>query len=156
MKEEHMRICLAMIVMLNGRFSVEIKKSNKSEFGYTVDPKIFIASGNSEKIRKYITGVLRYFKMGWSPQTRQLVTVITRYSDLRILMDELLKSRVEFRGIFTTDFTNTLETFYDILDMYGNREHYKKEGFFTILDLRMSFMPQALSRQAWIERTLGE
>ena len=153
MKEDENRLILGTAVFLTGRFSIEVKKSNKSEFGYTVDPKIFIISGNDERKMKYLTGILRYFRMGWSPQKRWHVIVVTRYSDLMTLMEELFKIPSK---TFTPAFNKTLRQFYEVLEMYAEKQHYEKEGFFKILDLRQEFMPNAIPRKEWIEKNFGE
>jgi len=153
MKEDEMRLILGTAVFLNGRFSIEVKKSNKSDFGFSIDPKIFITSGNDERTMKFLTGVLRYFRMGWSPQKRHHVIIITRYSDIMTLMEELYK--IPSRA-FTPAFRKTLDQFYEILELYAEKKHYEKEQFFEILDLREAFMPNALTRHKFIEKHFGE
>ena len=152
MKEEQMRLILGTGIFLNGRFSIEVKKSNKSEFGYSIDPKVFISTGNDEKKMKYLTGVLRYFRMGWSPQKRHNVIIITRYSDIMTLLEELFKIPSK---TFTPTFRKTMDQFYEIMEMYAEKKHYEKEEFFKILDLRQAFMSNAISRKDWTEKNFG-
>lgn len=155
MNEKETRICLGMVVLLNGRFSIEVKKSNKSDFGFTIDPKVFITSSNDERMVKYVRGLLRYFRMGWTPQKRQRLTIVNRYHDLMVLLEELVKASIENRGLFPPHFNKMVEQFSAIMELYAEKRHYKKEGFFEILDMRESFMPNAMSRQVWVEKNFG-
>ena len=154
-KATQMRLVLGTLLMFSSNLNIAVKKSKLSSFGWTVDPQILFTTKNRDDLRRKISEVLTYFRVGFSDKNTTQTVIVSSYKEIKRLANEIDTLETEIKGLFTHPFTMNWGAFLSIVELYGDEKHHIKEHFLTILDIRKQFMPRALSRMEFVEKNLG-
>lgn len=142
--------------MFSANLNIAIKKTIKSDFGWTIDPQIIFNTKNRADYRKSISDLLYYFRVLVGEKKTTNNVIVSSYADLKKVADQIDILDRELRGFFSRRFNKEWGAFLVILEMYGNEQHTDKENFFDILNKRMIFMPKALTYEQFLKKNFGE
>ena len=151
-----MRSKLGMMLLQNSNLIVDPKKHPKSPFGWTIDPKVKFHTGNKKSVMRKYEETLNFFRIRFSIIHKQKQIVVSGYKELACLSSEISQLQDVNPTFFGHEFMKEWTVFSEILEMYANEGHYTKKGFLKILEMRIAFMPRALSKERFIERHFGE
>ena len=155
-KDEQMRIMLGTLLMFSANLNIAVKKTPKSDFGWTIHPQILFNTKNRQDYKKAIDNLLYYFRINTGERSTTNNIIISSYRNLKKLADQMDILDREVSGMFSRRFQKEWGAFLVILEMYGNEEHFEKEKFFEILKIRTTFMPKALTYEKFLKRNFGE
>ena len=154
-KDEQMRLILGTLLMFSANLNIAVKKTPKSDFGWTIHPQILFNTKNRKDYKKAIDRLLIYFRIDMGERIKTNNVLISSYRNLKKLADQIDILDLEVTGMFSKKCMNEWGAFVSILEMYGNEEHYNKEKFFDILKMRNTFMPKALTHDEFIKKNFG-
>ena len=155
-KDAQMRLILGTLLLFCSNLHVAVKKSKMSAFRWTIDPMILFTTRNRDDLRRKMAEVLTYFRIRFSDKNKTQSIIVSSYSDIKRLSEQIGLLQEEIKGTFSNRFEGEWGAFLSIVELYGEEKHHNRETFLEILDMRKKFMPRAQSRQEFIEKHFGD